>query len=280
VADLAMLGVFAHPDDEELMGGTFAQAASEGVRTGLVCATRGERGEISDPALATPGNLGEVRERELRAACAVLGIKYLWFLDYKDSGMAGTPENDDPECFVRADTDEALEKIVRIVRDFRPAVMVTFDETGAYGHPDHLAIERLAAAAFHAAGDRARFPEAGEVWQPARLFYAGFPRSAMTAWVAMAREAMPDHPFAQLDTSSIGIEDARITNRVDVARWFDLKRKARQMHRTQTSPDDPTARMSREQIEQWMSTEYFALVAGQPLSDGDGAAGDLFAGLR
>jgi LmbE family N-acetylglucosaminyl deacetylase len=280
VANLSLLGVFAHPDDEELMGGVYAQAASEGIRTGLICATRGEKGEISDPALATAENLGEVREHELRAACAVLGIKHLWFLDYKDSGMAGTPENDDPQCFLRSSEDEALEKIVRIVRDFRPTVMVTFDETGAYGHPDHLTIERLSIAAFEAAGDPARLPTAGDSWRPARLYYSGFPRSAMMKWVELARQHDPSHMFAQLDASAMGIEDTRITNKVDVSRWRDVKRQARKMHRTQAGPEETMTNMPREMIDQWMSTEYYALVAGEPLPAGDEARGDLFAGLR
>jgi LmbE family N-acetylglucosaminyl deacetylase len=280
LADLSLLGVFAHPDDEELMGGVFAQAAAEGMRTGLICATRGERGEISDPALATPENLADVREHELRAACSVLGIKYLWFLDYEDSGMAGTPGNDDPASFVRANDDQALEKIVRIVRDFRPTVMVTFDETGAYGHPDHLKIERLTIAAFHAAADPARFPSAGDPWQPARLYYAGFPRSAMAKWVEMARQLDPSGMFAQIDASQMGIEDARITNEVDVSRWRDVKRRARKMHRTQVSFEDTMTNIPREMLDQWLATEYYALVAGQPIPQDREARGDLFAGLR
>src|SRR5438067_13785734 len=114
--DLALLGVFAHPDDEQIMSGVYAQAAAEGIRTGLVCATRGELGEIASPELATAVNLGQVRENELRAACAVLGIKYLWFLDYRDSGMMGTAGNDDPAAFYRVDVHEAVGKVVKIVR--------------------------------------------------------------------------------------------------------------------------------------------------------------------
>lgn len=280
MADLALLGVFAHPDDEELMGGAYAKAAVEGIRTGLICATRGERGEIADPSLATPDNLSEVREHELRAACAVLGIKHLWFLDYLDSGMAGTPENNHTRAFARADEQEALEKIVRIVRDFRPTVMVTFDETGAYGHPDHLMVERLTNAAFQAAADPARFPDAGEPWQASRLYYAGFPRSAMMRWMDVAREMQPEHAFAQLDPSTMGIEDARITHEIDVSRWYDAKRRARQMHRTQSGPYDPMAKMPPDLVRKWMSIEHYALVAGKPLPPGDDSRGDLFAGLR
>src|SRR3954454_17213823 len=139
----SLLGIFAHPDDEGTMSGAILKYGKEGVATGLVCATRGEVGEISDPALATPENLGKVREGELRAAVTVLGVKYLWFLDYRDSGMMGTPENDHPGNFVQADKEEALGKIVKIIRDFKPTVMVTFDPTGGYGHPDHVTISQI-----------------------------------------------------------------------------------------------------------------------------------------
>lgn len=280
MADLALLGLFAHPDDEELMGGVYAKAAAEGIRTGLICATRGERGEIASPELATEANLGEVREHELRAACAVLGIKHLWFLGFKDSGMAGTPENEDPEAFIRVNEESALEKIVHIVREFRPTAMVTFDENGAYGHPDHLMIERLSIVAFDAAADPQRFPFAGAPWQPGRLYYAGFPRSAMANWVEMARRLDPSNMMAQLDPSALGIEDSRITNEIDVARWRDLKRRARKMHRTQKSLEDTLVDVPREVLDEFMSKEYYAFVAGRPLPEGDDARRDLFAGLR
>src|SRR5579863_6775313 len=96
-----LLGVFAHPDDEGTMSGALLQYSTQGVETGLVCATRGEVGEIADPALAMPENLAEVREGEMRAAVGILGVRNLWFLDYRDSGMAGTPENSDPRAFVQ-----------------------------------------------------------------------------------------------------------------------------------------------------------------------------------
>src|SRR5579863_7833115 len=96
-----LLGVYAHPDDEGTMSGALLQYSTQGVETGLVCATRGEVGEIADPALAMPENLAEVREGEMRAAVGILGVRNLWFLDYRDSGMAGTPENSDPRAFVQ-----------------------------------------------------------------------------------------------------------------------------------------------------------------------------------
>src|SRR4051812_8494103 len=116
MTDLAILASYAHPDDEQGVTGTLARYAQEGVRTGLICATRGEMGEISDPSLATPETLGQVREGEMRCACAKAGIKNLWFLDYRDSGMAGTAPNQDAEAFMNADPQEAIGRIVRVIR--------------------------------------------------------------------------------------------------------------------------------------------------------------------
>src|SRR5215471_15476344 len=130
-----LLGIFAHPDDEGALSGAMLKYSALDVETGLVCATRGEVGEISDPALATPETLGQVREGEMRAAAEVLGVPNLWFLDYRDSGMAGTPANSDPRCLAQANAAEVVGRLVAVIRQFRPQVMVTFDETGGYGHP-------------------------------------------------------------------------------------------------------------------------------------------------
>src|SRR5262245_28885954 len=149
-----LLAVFAHPDDEAFgVGGTMTRYSEQGVRTVLVCATRGEVGEISDPALATPETLGEVREQELRCACDALRIKDLIFLDYRDSGMKGTPENDDERSLYRADPLEAIGKLVKIIREVKPQVVITFEPYGGYGHPDHIAISKHTTAAFGAAAD-------------------------------------------------------------------------------------------------------------------------------
>jgi LmbE family N-acetylglucosaminyl deacetylase len=280
MTDLALLGVFAHPDDEQMMSGVYAQAASEGIRTGLICATRGELGEIASPDLATPENLGHVREHELRAASAVLGIKYLWFLDYRDSGMMGTAGNDDPTSFYRVDHDEATGKIVKIIRDFKPTVMVTFDPSGGYGHPDHITINKLAMAAFHAAGDPTRYPEAGAAWQPARLFYSGFPRGQMAAFGKFLDDMGVENFMGMEDRSKFGLDDATVTNKVAVGDWAPVKEKSLMQHRTQQNPDNIISKMPREWIEEFRSSEYYALAAGTPLPEGEDAQNDLFAGLR
>jgi LmbE family N-acetylglucosaminyl deacetylase len=142
MADLGILASYAHPDDEQGVTGTLALYAQQGVRTGLICATRGELGEISDPALATPETLGAVREQEMRTAAAIAQIQHVWFLDYRDSGFVNSPRNQDPEAFANADPEEVVGRIVRIIRMFKPQVIVTFDPTGGYGHADHIAISR------------------------------------------------------------------------------------------------------------------------------------------
>lgn len=277
---LGLLGVFAHPDDEQLMSGAFAQAASEGIRTGLVCATRGEMGEISDPSLATPENLGHVRELELRAASAVLGVKYLWFLDYRDSGMMGTPPNDDPASFFRSNEDQAIIKIVRIIREFKPTVICTFEPEGGYGHPDHITISRLTTRAFDAAADPAMYPEAGEPWQAARLYYSAFPRSTIVKMREFLTASGVDLGLGTFDADRFGLPDEQVTNKLDTSRWIDLKMKSLQMHRTQFSPDSPWSKMPEDLTKQMRGLEYYALAKGTPVPADDQASGDLFAGLR
>jgi LmbE family N-acetylglucosaminyl deacetylase len=151
-----ILAVYAHPDDEAFTtGGVLAHYAAQGHRVALICATRGEVGEISDPALATAETLGQVREEELRCAANALGLSELIFLGYRDSGMAGTAENQHPEAFANAAAEEVVARLVGHIRRLQPDVVITFDPGGGYGHPDHIAAHRHTVAAFHAAADAA-----------------------------------------------------------------------------------------------------------------------------
>lgn len=281
MADLAMLACYAHPDDEQGVSGALAWYQEQGVRTGLVCATRGELGEISDPALATPENLGQVREQEMRGAAAAINVQHLWFLDYRDSGMRGTEGNQDPRAFMNVDEREALGKLVRIIREFKPTVMVTFDESGGYGHPDHIRISQLTAKAFHVAADASQYPEAGPAWETKRLFYASMPRNRIRQLAKVAAEAGMKSNFDGMDIEKLGLPDEQITNRINVEAYLARKRESLNHHRTQLNPNSPWARMPEEVTREWRRQEYFALVAGAPLDTSDpAAAGDLFAGLR
>src|SRR3954447_9775588 len=174
-----------------------AKYAAEGVAVTLVTCTLGEEGEILVPELAHLASdaddaLGPYRIGELAAACAALGVTDHRFLGgagrWRDSGMMGVPQNDRPGCFWQADLDEATRELVAVLREVRPQVVVTYDERGGYGHPDHIQAHRVAVAAYDAASDPQRYPERGEPWQPAKLYYAALPHSAIQAGIDYFRE--------------------------------------------------------------------------------------------
>src|SRR5438874_1380367 len=160
MADGGLLVALAHPDDESLISGTIARYASRMPVT-MLCATRGEVGEIAPGTGATRETLGAVREQELRDACGLLGVDDVRFLTYRDSGMQGTPENDDPRNFARADAERVAGEIRAVIEQVQPKVVVTWDETGGYGHPDHEAMhERTPAALDKMHRGKARAPDA------------------------------------------------------------------------------------------------------------------------
>ena len=283
-----LLAIFAHPDDESFgTGGTLAKYAAHGTRVVLACATRGEVGEISDPALAAREALGDVREAELRTACAALGVHELRFLGYRDSGMVGTPENDDPRCYRRADPEAATRQLVALIREIRPHVIITFDPSGGYGHPDHIAVSRYTSAAFDLAGDPGEFPEAGSAWQPQRLFYNVFPRSFLIKMRDRMRAlGLDTSDFDRFDAEPIGYRDEQITAAVVVSAQVDAKWAALHCHRTQFGPNNLFRRLPEAEMRAMISREYFAQARPAPvLSDVEGPANgarkpsDLFAGL-
>ncbi|MDD5191301.1 MAG: PIG-L family deacetylase, partial [Dehalococcoidales bacterium] len=158
----------AHPDDETFgIGGTLALYAAQGVNVYYICATKGEVGEVSNPNLMKGyASVGDLRWAELKCAAKELGLKGIVHLGYRDSGMAGTPDNKNPLSLAAAPLEEVTGKLVSELRRLRPEVVVTFDPIGGYGHPDHIAVHNAAVRAFHAANDKTRFPNAGAPYQP------------------------------------------------------------------------------------------------------------------
>ena len=274
-----LLGAFAHPDDEGIVSGALLQYNTSGVETGLVCATRGEVGEIADPALATPENLGQVREGEMRAAAEVLGVHNLWFLDYRDSGMAGTPENADPRAFAQASAAEVVGKLVKIIREFRPQVIITFDESGAYGHPDHIAIYRYTTSAFHAAADAVQYPDLGPAHSVSKLYYSSFPRSALRAIGEWMSTQNYEGSFSGLDPEKLGMPDEQINVWLNVEPWREQKDRSRSMHRTQLDPNNLMAKIPEEIQRNWRSHERYQLAASRVGPDVPGE-NDLFARIQ
>ncbi len=257
-----LLALYAHPDDESFgIGGTLARYAAQGVSVTLVCATRGEAGQIADPSLATPETLGAVREQELRCACRELGVEQLIFLDYRDSGMAGSPDNQHPRAFMNAPAEEVVPRLVGIIRKVQPDVVVTFEPNGGYGHPDHKAIHRHGVAAFHAAGDPARYPEQGAPFQPGRLFYSSLARSFFLELLRRmeARGIDPGEFGERILRGEVGWPDENVDTFIDVSAFVERKWAALHCHATQFGPTNMFRRLPPEEIFPLLGREFFAL---------------------
>ena len=241
-AERCLLTVHAHPDDEASKGaGTVARYHAEGVHTVLVCCTDGAEGEILNPALDTPevrADIAAVRRRELDDATAVIGYDEVVMLGYRDSGMAGSEANDNPDCFAAAPLDEATGRLVAIVRRTRPQAMVIYgDDQSGYPHPDHLRVHEAGLAAFRAAGDAARYPDAGPAHQPAKLYYsihsAARFRAIHDKFVELGIESPFDDDWrARWDK----MPDEVPTTVVDIAGYTRVRREALLAHATQVDP--------------------------------------------
>jgi N-acetyl-1-D-myo-inositol-2-amino-2-deoxy-alpha-D-glucopyranoside deacetylase len=183
-----LLAVLAHPDDETFgMGGTLAYYASQGVSTHLICATRGELGEMDADCLDGFDSVAERRESELRCAAKILGLEGVHFLNYRDSGMEGSPENKHPQALAAQPVEKVAAEIVRYIRELRPQVVITFDPVGGYFHPDHIAMHKATVQAFYAAGDQ-HFPAGGLTpFQPDKLYFQTISRTFLRIGVRVLK---------------------------------------------------------------------------------------------
>ncbi len=183
-----ILSVLAHPDDESFgMGGTLALYAQKGYDVYLVCATRGEAGEVDPEHLKGFSSIAELREGELRCAAEHLGLKGVYFLGYRDSGMPGSPDNQHPEAQVSHSVEDVAGKVVKHIRELKPDIVLTFDPIGGYRHPDHIHIHQATVLAFEKAAEATFHPEAGAPFQPGKLYFHTFPRG----FLKLAVKLMP-----------------------------------------------------------------------------------------
>ncbi len=278
---LCLLTVHAHPDDEASKGaGTVARYHAEGVRCVLVCCTGGEAGEILNPAADRPEireRLPEVRMEELARAAEVIGYDEVVLLGYRDSGMPGTPSNDDPACFARAPLDEAVGRLVAVIRRERPQVVVTYpDDQEGYPHPDHLRVHDITLPAFDAAGDPDAYPELGPPWQPLKLYYVAWSRARMLAIHEKFLELGLESPFDQkwFDRPD---HDHRITTRLDVSDLHHVRREALLAHQTQIDPESPFWFGLPPDVVAYRYDDY---ILARSLVDSPVPEDDLFAGVR
>jgi LmbE family N-acetylglucosaminyl deacetylase len=255
--DQWLLGVFAHPDDESILAaGAIAHHVSLGRPAALICATRGEWGPISDEKLAHRGNLGEVRERELRAACAILGVTWLRFLDLADGGIAaviGTEEE-----------IKTLEKIVRAIRELRPQTVITFGQDGLYGHKDHLAIGQLTTQACAMAGDPRCFPQQLSDKLPLHrtpeLYYATVPQGLYVNLISHLAKTDQETHLWHFPPENFGVPPEEITTTIDITPFLDRKLAALRCHQTQLDDSHAFTRLTPELAARFFSHEYYRRV--------------------
>jgi mycothiol S-conjugate amidase len=220
-----------------------ARYASEGVRVVLVCATRGEEGDILNPRMDKPGikeRMPEVREAELETAGDLLGVHQIYQLGYRDSGMPETESNQHPRAFSNADPAEVVGKLVEIIRAEQPEVVLGYDESRGYEHPDHVCVHKWGTQAWHEAGKEGAFPDAGEPWQPPKLYYfATFTKRRMQALHEEALAEGIESPFAGwLDHwEEMGFQEPEISAQIDVSDFIEVRSKALMAHATQIDPD-------------------------------------------
>ena len=281
---LCLLTVHAHPDDESSKGaGTVAKYTAQGVHTVLVCCTDGGAGDILNPAMDKPevkDNLVAVRMQELERATSIIGYRKVELLGYKDSGMPDTPANADPACFAKADFDEAVERLVAVIRRERPQVIVTYaDDQQGYPHPDHLRVHDISLPAFELAGDPDAFPGAGEPWQPLKLYYTAWSRARAIAMHEKFIELGMESPFGDRWINRPS-QDERITAKIDVSDHMDVRREALLAHATQIDPNSPFwFGLPPEEARKVYPVEDYVL-ARSLVDVPEGIEDDLFAGVR
>ncbi|MGM1063408.1 mycothiol conjugate amidase Mca [Saccharothrix sp. Mg75] len=287
VEKLRLMAVHAHPDDESSKGAaTMARYVAEGHEVMVVTCTGGEAGSILNPAMDRPEVLADmagIRRAEMARAAEILGVQHRW-LGFVDSGLPeGDPLPPLPEgCFALVPLEESTPPLVEVIREFRPHVIVTYDENGGYPHPDHIRCHEVSVAAFDAAGDPDRYPELGEPWQPLKLYYShGFSRAKLMAFHEALLAAGQESPYAEW-LAGWG-EDRpdvmeRVTTQVECADWFPVRDEALKAHATQI---DPTSRWFavplETQREVWPTEEY---ELARSLVDSTVPEDDLFAGVR
>ncbi|AZA11103.1 mycothiol conjugate amidase Mca [Corynebacterium gerontici] len=282
-----LLAIHAHPDDESSKGAaTMAKYAAEGNEVMVLTCTGGERGDILNPAMNKPGvleNISAIRKEEMARAIAAIGAKHAW-LGYVDSGLPeGDPLPPLPEgSFALADTDEIVAKVVAVIREFRPHVIITYDENGGYPHPDHLKVHEVSMLAWERAGDEQYRPELGPAWKPLKLYYThGFIRQRMEMFHNLLLEQGRPSPYTDiLERWKANKADvmARVTTQVHVAEYFDQRDEALRAHATQIDPAGTFFATPVDVQQRLWPTEEFELAATRVTTSIP--EDDLFAGIE
>jgi mycothiol S-conjugate amidase len=281
---LRLMAVHAHPDDESSKGAaTMAKYVADGVDVLGVSCTNGERGDVLNPALQTDPeiqrNLPEVRRREMAQAQRILGVQHVW-LGFVDSGLPeGDPLPPLPDgCFALEPIEVTTEALVRVIRDFRPHVMTTYDEHGGYPHPDHIMCHTVSMSAFAAAGDPSAYPHTGQAWQPLKIYYnQTLTKARIQSYHDAMEEAGIESPYGEWISRWEDRGERTITTRVECADYFEVRDRALLAHATQVDPDGTWFKVPLSmQKEIWPTEDFEAAVSYVPIA---ALESDLFAGL-
>jgi mycothiol S-conjugate amidase len=282
---LRLMTVHAHPDDESSKGAaTMARYVAEGVDVLVATCTGGERGSVLNPQMDRPevlADIANIRKREMDEARAILGVRQAW-LGFVDSGLPeGDPLPPLPEgCFGLVDPEEGAKPLIKLIREFRPHVMTTYDENGGYPHPDHIMCHNISVVAFDAAGDPDKYPELGEPWQPSKLYYnSGWTRARMLALHEGMLAAGLESPYTEwLKNEERADRGDKITTRIECGEYFEVRDNALRAHATQVDPDGFWFHVPMEMQQKVWPTEDFELA--RSLVDSPIPESDLFAGIR
>ena len=281
---LTLLSVHAHPDDESSKGAsTVARYHAEGIHTVLVCCTGGEEGDILNPAMDTPevrADIGKVRLAELKAATDIIGYDDTIMLGYRDSGMPESEANARPDSFAQAPLNEAVERLVKIIRQEKAQVIITYpDEQSEYPHPDHLRVHEISVVAFEAAGDQSQFPDAGPAFTPSKLYYSVWPAERFRLIHAKFIELGRESPFDEKWLSRLN-RDEPFTTTIDINGFQQVRGDALKAHATQVDPNSPFwFGLPPEVMRDIFPLDLFRL-AKSHIGSVDVTEDDLFAGLR
>jgi mycothiol S-conjugate amidase len=278
-----ILSVHAHPDDESSKGpATIARYHGEGVHTVLVCCTGGEEGEILNKAMDLPEvreNLAAVRAEELVRATTIIGYDEVVLLGYRDSGMPDTPANQNPDSFAMAPLDEAVGRLVAIIRRVRPQVIITYpEEQNQYPHPDHIRVHEISVLAFDAAGDPDRYPEAGDPYEPSKLYYSVWSVARMRAIHEKFLELGLESPLGERWLSRLDA-DPEFTTQVSTDGFDDVRGLALAAHATQVDPNSPMWFGLPPEVQSGLHSFDEYELARSRVPVGEGIEDDLFAGL-
>jgi N-acetyl-1-D-myo-inositol-2-amino-2-deoxy-alpha-D-glucopyranoside deacetylase len=289
-ADRRLLLVHAHPDDESIAQGvTMAKYVAEGAHVALVTCTRGEEGEVLVPELENlaadkDDKLGDQREIELVNAMKDLGVTDYRYLGgpgrYRDSGMMGLDTNNREDCFWQADLREAADLLVTMIREIRPQVLVTYDEKGVYGHPDHIQAHRVATYASQLAAVPSYKLDLGEPWDIAKIYWSAMKESRMREGLRRMRDT--GTPFFDIDPEGelpFATPDEFVSTEIDGLAYVDQKLAAMRAHATQIAVDGPFFALSNNVGNEAWGVESFRIAKGTPGESADGVEHDLFAGV-